>query len=57
LIVDDPINVEILDAAHYGLDKVEDHFSFAIFISTQNSPELSQQSLLFLGASLYETET
>jgi len=41
LIIDNPVDMEILDAAHYGLNKVEDHFAFTISASTENSPKLS----------------
>ena len=41
LIIDNPVDMEILNAAHYGLNKVEDHFAFTVFVSAENSPELS----------------
>lgn len=42
LIVDDPVNMEILNATHDCLDEMKRDFALSILISSQDSPKLSQ---------------
>ena len=56
LVIYDPVYVEILNATHDCFDKVQWHLAFAIFVSSQNSPNLCQQNLLLLCAGFHEAK-
>lgn len=41
-VVDNPIDMKVLNATHYGLDEMKHNFSLSIFVSSEYSPNLSQ---------------